>query len=319
MSEACYFKDSLGQSHLYNPKELKSFSLLNGPTYISLAFDSNLVFAEQVTDCSINLFSVKNKDGYTFFVENDSLGLKQLPFDTEIKFVEDNRSTNKTTYQDKVLNEHIISDSHYKIRTTYHKRILSDYINNSAFHGEIENIKIPSKSNLSKLLYHYHVQDCNEASCYHPYGRKDRLAVKPVTLSGLVVSSFPDNEKVMYSPNLTFNFRFSLPAVGKNLFINTGAEFGLYPLARNPENLTLMRVPVEFGYQLQTRVFQPYVSKAIFSPTYNLGVDIRLGELMFVSTVGSLGFVKSTLLATIPSTKSLRYFSYRLGVGFDFG
>jgi len=249
----CVFEADSNGFVTFQPFEIQAYRITDDRYYVSreLVDKGQIVklFAEYLVQGERDLLYFRDMNGSHYLISLNEKQVAVVPFE-ERYLTKDNKQ--------------------YVSKSTDHIGLLKTYFSDCPeIFGDIDKIQEPGRSNMVNLTKKYHRLSCGEDACI-VYGKKKypfKMAVNPVY--GLT----------MYNPGSIFytvyggNLHFWLPNANENLYFKVGCQ-----LLKSEEPGNLIRIPIQFEYQL------PY---KYVKPKFSAGVDVLAESglgIMFVSS-----------------------------------
>lgn len=235
MSNTCLFKSQNSDNTItYRPSDIKGYVLHKLSAYTSRELPKGKsLFLEYLVEGKLDLFYLKTKDKERYFIQTDSLPLKEIEYINEI------RNINGVNY-------------HYKSKV--HIGVLSQYTKDAPqLYHNIVKLK-PDFNDLRKLAIDYHLQVCPNEKCisYKNNEKYTYIAIGPHI--GITSFDFTNND----SKSLNFfayglYVRMSTPRINERLIFKTGAIFSENnrytnsPSNYHPDKI-MVKIPIQLEY-----------------------------------------------------------------------
>jgi hypothetical protein len=284
MSEECKFRESPKSAvSIYYPKDIDGYEITKYAKFVSHKIDGEkLVFLECLVDGNLDLFYIRMNDKDRFFIQNDSLPLKEIKYEEEIRSREGIK---------------------YLYKSTAHIGLISLYTKDAPeLYNRILHLKNDFIS-LRNFTIDYHNLVCKDKSCIS-YRNKDtytKISIGP-QFGYTKQSYYGDNTEVVENYIIYGIFvRVWSPRINKNLSIRTGALISKfddynYNLTKKMERKTIVKIPLQFEYVLPLSLrIRPRASVGFIyftnSDTYfvaGLGADVAINK----NVTFSIGYEK---------------------------
>jgi len=266
MSKICKFKSKNDSIVEYSPNSIKAFRFNNGKYYVSEEINGKNVFVEYLINGKINIFYMRNYDGNHYYLSKDSTQLTEIPFEEEIKMIDNHKL-------------------HYT--TTRHIGVLSIFMKDAPeLQSKINSIKKPDHHNLIKIAEDYHNAVCQGEKCiiYEKNQPKTKLFLEPI----YGIASFKETEDLAegkyYQGGILVNIW--LPQSNENLYFRTGAL--LTKVDFGDKKKMLYKFPIQFEYISPNPLIRPKfaVGFSFYKPFYHsftfmFGINIKISESIF--------------------------------------
>jgi len=223
---------------MYNPGDILSYRVDATRYFASKSIKTNngntMVFLEFLVKGKINIYYYRNEVAYRYFIEKDSVGLTELPYEKSIKYNE---------------------QGEYEYVSREHIGILNYYLKDApGIQTQIQNIHKPDHQNLIRLMKLYYKTVCKDVKCieYEKYSPAIRIALEPTFAfvryreASLTVSEFGGHAY------------FWLPRTSEKLYFKTG--FIVQPVSYMNEKFVFYRIPLQFQYLYPSKIFIPKIS-----------------------------------------------------------
>jgi hypothetical protein len=275
MSREFEYKESTNsEKKLFYPQSCTDVVFDKGAHFISkMINDSTKIFVEILVDGKLNLYYTKLKRKEYFFIESDTLPLRQLDFGT--KPDDDNGKT-------------------YDFNNTKYMGILKYYTKDAPnLSNEIKIVK-PDINSLKKFTVKYHNEVCPDNSCKVFDGGFPTAFYELGVFVGRMANREFSNSSTSVSLGISYGIlmRKAMPRVNKNFFFKTGFVFSKVSLGEGI-NENLPRIPLLFEYAFPLEVIKPKITFGMNLYSFKallfcggLGVDVVLSDKsIFTCTV----------------------------------
>lgn len=227
MSEICRFKINFTENEIkYTPNDIIEYRFNDSKYFISREIEGKKVFLEFLIKGKVNIYYLRDDTGDHYFLEKDSSGLVEIPYEESIQSVD-----NKT----------------YLYESKKHIGLLKYYMQDvPSFQSSIEKMGKPDHRSLVKIAENYHNKVCKDASCII-YEKKAPVLKISFEIAGGVCSGLdydtrkPINKKYFQgetSAGVYSGFEYSTIGVVNNSYFQTGIITHLC-LFRSNENFYL--------------------------------------------------------------------------------
>lgn len=278
MGEQCTFRsNSNGQSTTFLPKDIKGYCIKDVAFFVSKKIDdTQTVFLEYLVNGKLDLFYIRQNHNDRYFIETDTLPLKELIYKEGI------RNVNGVNYQ-------------YETKT--HLGLLAFYTKDAPeLYSRIGRIK-PDFKALKRITVDYHNIVCKGESCITYRNREPytKLAIGP---------HFGQSSQSYYNGITLINdnyFAYGLyirawsPRMSNNLYLRTGAIFSQfdnynYSIEVPTRKKIIAKIPLQIEYVLPTSfVIKPKAALGVNyytnSETYfggSIGVDVKINNKIYL-------------------------------------
>lgn len=268
MGEQCTFRsNSNSQSKTFLPKDIKSYSIKDVAFYVSKKIDdTQTVFLEYLVNGKLDLFYIRKNDDDRYFIETDTLPLKELIYNEGI------RNVNGVNYQ-------------YETKT--HLGLLAFYTRDAPeLYSRIGKIK-PDFKALKRITVDYHNIVCKDESCITYRNREPYTKVAIGPHIGRTSHSYYNGNTLINENYLSYGFyvRAWSPRMGNNLFLKTGAIFSKFDEYNHSIDVptrkkTIAKIPLQIEYVIPTSF--------IFKPKASFGIDFYTNSAAYIgASIGS--------------------------------
>ncbi len=315
-AKVCNFKN-LGDNKIqqYKPDDLAGFRFNSGSYYITKVLDTDSIktkyFFEYLIKARVNIYYL-NDGTDRFFIDKEYKGLTEIFYKEEILYPYYN-----TSYY--MLDETKIEKSRDQI-----KNFMSDC---PSIQNDISHL-LPDKQSLIELAQTYHNKTCKDEKCviYHKemyfiyvffnlfYNRFNLVGISQQNTLGFsfhVSVAKNKSEKIFFKTGLIVAKDINI----KRPRYNTFHEFDFY------------RVPLQIEYIHPKGTIRPIVGagidlvipKTFINLSFNLGINIKISEKIFLNTLFDYGFKPgSKLYLEKEMEKDIKYYSGYLGLCYKF-
>jgi hypothetical protein len=279
MGEECRFRSSSkSQAISYYPKDIKGYVITNFAYYVSKEIDDKrMVFLEYLVNGRLDLFYIRSNDDDRYFIQNDSLPLREIKYKEEIK------SVNGVNY----LYE---SKAHIGLVALYTKDAPQLY-------NRIVNIKNDFRY-LKKFTVDYHNIVCKDTMCITYRNRDSYTKMTYGPHLGLLTQSYYDGKSFVDGNYLAYGImiRVCSPRMNKNMFFKTGALVSKmdtynHSIDQPITKKTIVKIPVQLEYVFPISfVIKPKASFGFIVLTNStlylgasIGADVALSKKVCLS------------------------------------
>lgn len=286
----------------YYPSDIKLYAIPGKNMYISkLLENGEALFLEYIVDGELDLLYVKSKNQDRFFIQKDSLPLK------EVKYVKEIRTIDGVNYN-------------YESKT--HQGLLSLYTHDAPeLNSTILKLK-PDFEGLKKFTVKYHNQICKSQKCITYQNSELYTIFEAGPHLGIISINFDQESE--YSNSKLFGygiyFRIKSPRVSKYLSFRTGAIFTNFKPIKSRDKI-VAKIPMHFEFILpNSSIIQPKVSiganfytNSIVYFGASIGFDVVLAENIKLSMT-----VEREILQIIENLSGNMVYSPMLGTYLKF-
>jgi len=300
MSTKCRFRDSNENFTEYLPNDLFGFGFSDSKYYVSNEVKFKNVFLECLVKGKVNIYYMRDENGNHYFIENDELGLTELPFEEGTKYVD---NVAKADAKKRVF-----------FKSTKHIGLLKLYMQDAPkLKFQIENLKKPEHQNLVKLAEDYHKTIGEKCIVYDK--KLPVISIHPEIVGGII--NFSDvenlNDKSYFHSGIIGHIW--LPRANERFYIRTGILISKLELEGEMKNI--YKIPLQVEYISPKGSFRPriayginYYYKQYETVSLTLGTNVKLSETLFLSATSDIEFNPS--LVILP--KDFLSYSLKLGL-----
>jgi hypothetical protein len=269
MLKACSFRKKDSTNVIYfSPTEINGYRFTNGKYFVSKEIDKKKVFMEFLIKGRVNIYFSTDMYSDHYYIEKDSFGLKELPYNEGFK---------------------IKGDNEYLVQSNKHIGLLNYYMQDApGLQSEILNIKKPERKNLINLAKDYHNAVCEGDKCIIYENKPPKFKMSLEFLGGIKGFQLPiDGHQLPIDGQLSQIWLpiFSggllthiwLPYLNENLYFKTGIILtDLTSINLQHQTTLYSQIPVQIEYMLPT--------KGIFLFRGGLGVSVN-GVFPFLASM----------------------------------
>ena len=242
----CTFKNDAGLIEEFKPGEIKSYRFDQGKFYISkyVKTTGERAFAEYLVEGKKNLYFIRNKKGFHFFIDHSSDTITEI------------------SYNEKLITRNGVT---YKKESTTHRTLLKSYFSECpAIFPEIESLRRPDFNNMVKLTKDYHYKACDSNCIVYYKKNKFRILVEPQIGMGnydrLMIRLLGDTPTYTNSVLTGLMFYLWMPNSSEKLYFKTGFS---YVKNNSGEAYSISKVPIQFEYIFLNRSIRPKVDLGV--------------------------------------------------------
>lgn len=280
MSGVCKFRDANQQVYEYFPADLIGYRFINGKYYVSKELDGQFVFLEFLIKGELNIYYFRDNYGEYYYLEKEDLQLIEIPYEEEIRYVEDKR----VLYSSKK-----------------HIGLLGLYMQDAPeLLSRIEAIGKPEHKNLINLAEDYHNAVCDDQECVIFKRNIPFFRVHPEIAGGVL--RFQNMEELHDRTYVQVGalMHIWMPRANEKLYLKTGVFYTrLYEAG---EAYNVVKVPIQFEYLYPRGIFRPRFAYGItlyipgfYACSLSLGGNIQLTEKLFFSANADFEFSPSKM------------------------
>jgi hypothetical protein len=277
MTKVCTYRhNSKDIVQHFSPDDIQGYRFKDGKYYISKVVDGKKVFLEFLINGRVNIYYSKDKrDEDHYYIEKDSLGLAEIPYEEGLRKKE---------------------GQEYLYTSTRHFGLLALYMQDAkGMQPEIMKLKKPDHNNLIALAKDYNNAVCQGNKCII-YEKK--LSPIKVGFEVALGQMFVDNYILG-----KFNFsqagilaHISMPLVNENLFLKTGI---ILPLGKQEDPLGYgFEIPFQIEYVYPHGIFRPKFAIGTNLPFLTIdltpGVNVKLTKWLFLTANFNIGLLPYT-------------------------
>ncbi|MFY0688241.1 MAG: hypothetical protein JXQ90_13800 [Cyclobacteriaceae bacterium] len=270
MARLCRFKSNEESVTNYLPGQIQAYRFIGSKFYVSKLLDNEFIFLEYLVDGRIDIFYIRQSEKDVYYIEKDGFDLTELKVTPILK----------------------INGIHYEQEFQRHKEILKSFTKDAdELSSQIQNIKIPSHSNLIKLSKSYNQLICPDEACLvfiKQKSTKTKFLSLDLNLASGIVRSQSQEEANMSVFSTGLLLKFSLPRLNEKMYLRTGGM-----VIANQEFINL-KVPVHLEYQFPKGKLRPQLSYGVnvFVPSTVLTNSVKYGVAVPVGDKSkTLGFM----------------------------
>lgn len=243
MSEICRFRSGDNENEIkYTPDDIIGFRFMEGKYFVSKEVKGRKVFLEFLIRAKVSVFFMRDNKGDHYYLEKESLGLTELPYE-EGEIVQDSKVYfNKPTKYIGVLN--------------YYMQDAPD------FQSRIYSMGSPEHENLIRLARDYNQKVSKDAE-YIVYEKKIpyfKVSVEPFIRLGKYNSKYTDFGSVLEYGSDIYLW---MPRASEKLYFKTGLIFA------QADSGNFFKVPLQLQYLYPSKHFRPRAT---------IGVDVYFGH-----------------------------------------
>lgn len=265
MGRVCRFLSEDGKKTEFTPNDITAYRFIDSKYFISLEVEKQKHFLEFLVQGKMNVYYLRDNKGDHYYIENEGKPLVELPYQEEIK---------------------TINDKQYFHKSHYHNGILNYYTQEAPQLKEaVENLEKPEHANLMKLARNYHNAVCEDGEECIVFERKIPLfQVKAEAVAGyyafLLEKRFLSEGSDLQGLDHSFfgaRVYLWLPRSSENLYM----KIGLFYLNNQSlkEELGNIKIPIQFEYLYPKGLIRPTISGGIslyenivLIPSYSVGL-----------------------------------------------
>lgn len=274
---SCTFKNDSDLIEDFKPGEIKGYQFKSGKFYVSkyakIGLKTTPLFAEYLVEGKKNLYFIRDKDGFHFFIDFRSDTIQEVFYET------------RSIYIDGV---------YYKEETTSHKNLLKSYFREApSIFPQIDRLEKPDFHNMIKLTKDYHHIACSD-SCIVYYKRSKRhiFSIEPqfgtANYSKLLDDSYGSNSM---SQNGVMIY-FWMPRANEKLYFKTGFSYSKFDIDNKS---SLLKIPIQFEYLFLSHSIRPKLDVGF--NYYHVNSPNGVGKGLTVACSGGVLFMVNELLA----------------------
>lgn len=258
MSTICKFKDDKNVIITYTPGEIRAFRFIEGKYYVTKEINHKKVFLEYLIKGTLNIYYMRDDNGDHLYVDKYDEKLTEIPYSEGIKYVD-----NKAVF--------------YK--TNMHVGILQYYMQDAPeFQSRIQRVKKPDHTNMIKLAEDYHNAVCKDEKCIVFEKKQPFLKFNLEAVAGVTKFSNVENliDKYYFQSGVITNFW--MPRVNEKIYFKTGFLYSQYE-KKDGKKYAYLKIPAHIGFLApKTYLIRPSFSVGLLSPSYSLGVMIKINK-----------------------------------------
>lgn len=306
MSAVCKFKtDDQANETAFSPEDIAGFRFIKSKFYISKVINGKKIFLEFLVKGKINLYYQRDEKGDHYYMEKDSTGIIELPYEEKIKNID---------------------DTPYQYQSTKHLGILKAFLKDAPKTlVEVNEIKKPEHRNLIKIVKDYHNEVCSNEECIIYEKALPLINISFEPTAGMIFFKY---DKLDYNLWMHKKDHFQvglfthimLPRVNENLSFRIGCLFseayvtenyintyilngGLYAdTISKSGDIRIFKIPIQLEYNYPKGMIRPKAAFGfdIYSPfnqtlSAMAGADIKLTKSIFLSLNYNIDFFNEKL------------------------
>jgi hypothetical protein len=277
MGSYCLFKspNQTGEKQ-YTPNDIAGYRFKEGRYFVTKKIKDKKIFVEFLLQGRINLYFSVDDAGERYFIEKDSSGIIEIPYEEGIKYKSDGLR--------------------HSYETRAHIATLFKYMKDAPeLRERIAAFGKPQQKPLISLVTDYHNAVCRDSSCI-TYGKiLPSIRLDGEVIGGLAVIDDPLFNKSGTSLEFGVLGRISFPYATEKWFLRTGVLFGEYNFFVRQANIKYVssniKVPLQLQYVYPRGVIRPTVALGINAyngplhilPAFKVGADIQIQKSIFLT------------------------------------
>ena len=253
MSHLCKFKSQNGAITEYYPGEISSYRFNDGKYYQSRKVNGKEVFLEFLIKGEVNIYYLRDELGDHYYIDKENERLSELPFEEGL------------TYE---------GNKQVEYETKDHVGILTYYMQDAfEFIPRIRSIRKPGHKNLIALAEDYHNLVCEDEQCIIYEKKPSWFKINIEVLAGALTAG--NNNKNYFQGGVLAHLW--VPRTNEKVYVKTG-------LLYSPREITVdqdqqLSAPLHIGYMApKTYRLRPSISMGLISPSYSVGLSVRVGK-----------------------------------------
>ncbi len=302
MSRLCKFRDKDNAIKDYSPSDITSFRFIDSKYYVSREINNRKAFLEYLIKGKVNVYYMRDDIGDHYYLEKEDVKLTEIPYNEGIKYVD-----NKQVY--------------YKSKT--HIGLLYCYMQDAPnFQSRIQSVKKPEHQNLIKLAEDYHNAVCEGEQCIVYEKSAPLIRILPELVGGVIMYSNVEGLTDKFYMHTGIIGHIWMPRSSEKMYFRTGVLFS--QLDFDAEKINYYKIPFQFEYIFPKGIIRPRITYGLnyylrngldyYMPMYqtvsfDIGVNIKLSESLFLSATTDIEFNPQVLI--VP--KNLLSYSLKLG------
>lgn len=279
MSELCKFRDKDNNIKDYSANDIAEFRFIDSKYYVSREINNKKVFMEYLIKGKVNIYYKRDEKGDHYFIDKEDVRLTEIPYEEGIKHVD-----NKNVYYE----------------STKHIGYLKYYMKDAPeLQSRIQSVKKPEHKNLIKLAEDYHNAVCDGEKCIIYEKKQPFLKVNLEGIVGVVNFENVDDIDDKYYFQSGIIAHFWMPRTNEKIYFKTGFLYS--QPEQNGEKKKHIKVPVHLGYLApNTYRVRPSVSIGLLSPSYSVGIAVRINKRINLGIQSWVNFFPNENLFLIP-------------------
>ena len=201
MGNICRFKAEANSSVTeYKPGDISAYRFNDSKYFVSKNINGQEVFLEYMINGKLSIFYLRNEKGDHFYIQKDTSGIVELPYEEAIKTV---------------------GDKSHLVKTTKHIGILSLYMHDAPdMQLRISNMKTPEYKSLINLAKDYHNKVCKDEACI--IYEKNMPSLKTKIELGSSFYSFTQKDTLNKGLNIFYDFNIYLlrPRTSERFYVS---------------------------------------------------------------------------------------------------
>lgn len=295
MGKICKFKNKESVVSEFFPNDISSFRFIDSKYYVSKEINHQKVFLEYLVKGKVNIYYLRDEVGDHYYIDKEGVPLTEIPYEEEIRYVDDRQ---------------------VRYKTTAHIGVLKYYMQDAPeLQYQINSMKKPEHQNLIKLAEDYHAA-LYKGEQYIVYEEsRPLIKILPEFVGGVVRYSNVEDLKDKYYMNTGIIGHIWMPRANEKMYLRTGLIYSQF--SSSGEKSNYYKIPVHIEYIYSKGVFRPRISYGLnfYIPSYRtvsfeIGTNVKLSEKVFLSATSDIEFDPNMLI--VP--KSLLSYSLQLGL-----
>lgn len=292
MAKKCSFRSNANAPVIdYKPEDIFGYHFTDSKYFVSEVVNGQRYFLEFLIKGKINIYDLKDDNGYRFFLKKDSSGIVEMPYEEGIRY-RDNKA--------------------YMYESTKHMGILSYAMQDfPELKSRIEKIKKPEHKSLIKLAEDYHNAVCTDEKCIIYEKKMPAFTVNLEAVAGDAMYYYHYySNNILKQPAFTTGLlaHIWMPMTSENLFFRTGFIYS--NLNFNDKYLNFSyKIPLQIEYVYPKYIIRPklaigtniYVVPFYGSIACMGGVNIEINKMLSWSINYDIDFSHSKYFPLIPS------------------
>lgn len=290
MGGVCRFKDNDSEGYIkYFPADIDAYRFNESKYFVSKEVNGAKVFLEFLVKGKINVYYLRDTIGDHYFLEKEGMPLTELPYDENIKYIDDKRV-------------HFTSNKHIGI--------LNYYMQDAPeFQKRISEIGIPDHKSLIELSEDYHNKVCKEGACIIYEKKQPYVKLNIEAVAGVInFANIQDlDDKFYFQSGIIAHFW--LPRANEKIYFKTGFLFSPIAYTDGTKKGYFLKVPIHIGYLApKSYRIRPSVSIGLLSPSYSGGVLVNINKRVNIGIQSWVNFFRHQKVPWIPA----KFFNYSL-------
>jgi hypothetical protein len=253
MGKVCRFKfNNTYKEVFYSPYDIKEFKFNESKYFVSKEVKGQKIFLEFLIRGEINIYTYKDQRGEHFFIEKDGLGLSELSYEEEIRYVD---------------------NTQIEFKSTTHIGLLNIYMQDAPeFQSMIAKMDKPKQRWLIELAGEYHNRVCQDEECiifekklpFIKFNLEFIAGINEYSSDGLDVFYYYNQDEGIKNPKylqagVLANFLFL--RLNEKLYLRTGILYSTFE--SDNASKKYYKIPIQIEYIYPKGIVRPSLAYGI--------------------------------------------------------